>query len=669
MAAGQFTLGARLGAKIQDCRVRGCTRTFMDFSSASVQAGVTRSNDAETQGMCEPCAEQWPKLQDAQRPCAKTDCAETVVWGRKKQLEGFATGKTAPNALCGPCIEELKTLEPKEVPCSISSCETPATLSPKQQLLGDNALIETPENGVTVSGPLCKRCADKAPKFTDRQVGCGINKCKRAWTWTADEQMAAFVEGRSHLPPRRMCTQCREAFGGLVDRELRCRASSCKKTWTWSRGDQLDACTANKPVPKPPARLCESCFQIWSGLQDEERPCRDPGCKKTWVEKRGAQLARILRGRKKEPYPQYCADCAGLVEQLADRQIPCKTEGCAESWTWTREQQLAAGVRPPEKVAEAPSDQETLQNTSQAAVAVKQSTDTSLSSTKGTDKALTPEPKASPEPAPKEERAAPQNGTEANAAAVEALPAPASPSREPGPLESPQIESQTASEVPVVNRGLTPQSGDLPAVGRSRRKRRRRKGRRDPAPPARNCKRCHEFLAKSKTVELPCSTCTTPIFWPPESQLQTELGNWAVPTLCGACKRDATEAQRQADKQTLRERAGRATKPSDATTSAQSAEPPEQDAAAAQSTGEVPEPAVSVTSGGAVAGGANTERSVPGSDREHADNPQEDSRQEPIDPAIRKAGAQKGSTEDGSQEKQEAFKPTAPDATSYPDET
>ena len=46
--------------------------------------------------------------------------------------------------------------------------------------------------------------------------------------------------------------------------------------------------------------------------------------------------------------------------------------------------------------------------------------------------------------------------------------------------------------------------------------------------------------------------CGTPIFWPPESQLQTHLGNWAEPSLCGACKRDATEAARAAQREALR---------------------------------------------------------------------------------------------------------------------
>ena len=34
--------------------------------------------------------------------------------------------------------------------------------------------------------------------------------------------------------------------------------------------------------------------------------------------------------------------------------------------------------------------------------------------------------------------------------------------------------------------------------------------------------------------------------------MQTHLGNWAEPTLCGACKRDLTEAARAVEREVLR---------------------------------------------------------------------------------------------------------------------
>src|SRR4029079_8157302 len=79
-----------------------------------------------------------------------------------------------------------------------------------------------------------------------------------------------------------------------------------------------------------------------------------------------------------------------------------------------------------------------------------------------------------------------------------------------------------------------------------------RKRRREPRPPERRCEACIEFLKDRKTHELPCSRCGTALYWPPERQLQTPLGNWAEPSLCGACKRDATEAARAAQREALR---------------------------------------------------------------------------------------------------------------------
>jgi hypothetical protein len=83
-------------------------------------------------------------------------------------------------------------------------------------------------------------------------------------------------------------------------------------------------------------------------------------------------------------------------------------------------------------------------------------------------------------------------------------------------------------------------------------KRRRRKRRKEIRPPERRCEDCVAFLKDRKTREIPCVGCKTTIFWPPESQLQTHLGNWAEPTLCGACKRDLTEAARAAEREALR---------------------------------------------------------------------------------------------------------------------
>jgi hypothetical protein len=299
-----------------------------------------------------------------------------------------------------------------------------------------------------------------------------------------------------------MCDACKAVFGGIADREVRCRTSGCKKTWTWSRSDQLDACMAGQPPPKAPHRMCESCLQIYQGLRDVERPCRRAGCKGTWIDKRGAQLARAVRGKTGDPYPQYCATCATELDELEDRQVPCKTENCTGTWVWTKAAQLAAGVRlAPRDDGHKGGEAQHHHQQQAHAHAHAEAAEHGAPETNG---------------APAHAEAA-ADGGEAAPAAVAAQP---------------QVQAQP----------------NPPGSG----KRRRRKRKREIRPPERKCQTCIEFLKDKKTLELPCKTCGTPIYWPPESQLQTHLGAWAEPTMCGACKRDATEAARAAQREALR---------------------------------------------------------------------------------------------------------------------
>jgi hypothetical protein len=225
--------------------------------------------------------------------------------------------------------------------------------------------------------------------------------------------------------------------------------------------------------------MCESCLDLYQKLKDVDRACRRAGCKGTWLDKRGAQLARAVRGKTGEPYPQYCENCAKELGDLDDRQVACKTDNCTGTWTWTKAAQLAAGVRPTPRAPEAVEGE-------------------------GIDEAA---------PADEGGAAAP-----AEAAML------AAPSPDPA--------------APLPNEGP--------------RRKRKNKKRREIRPPERRCQTCLEFLADRKTIEIGCKGCHTPIYWPPESQLQTHLGAWSEPTLCGACKRDLTEAQRMAEREALR---------------------------------------------------------------------------------------------------------------------
>jgi hypothetical protein len=491
MSLGGFTLADRLGAKTLPCRVSGCTRTWIQLSNKALALGGSVADPGDpSAGMCEPCRTKLKQLRDQERPCDRPGCARTWAWPVAEQLQAFATRRPPPRALCGECEAELAALETKEVACSAPGCTRVAVLTPRQQLLAatpppepveaeakeeengkENGKKGEARRGVTITGPLCAECERVAPKIKDRAVSCGISGCNRKWIWRADDQFNYFTSGRPpDPPPRRMCDECRNEFGKLLDREVRCRTSGCKRTWVWSRSDQLDACVAGKAAPKAPARMCETCFETFSGTKDVERPCRRSGCKGTWTDKRGAQLARAVRGKTGDPYPRYCTECEKELGDLQDREIQCKTEGCPGTWTWAKEQQLAAGVKPKKM------------------------------------------------------------------------------------LELEEAEARAAGAVAVAAAAAAEGEGAAEAKpeGKPDRKKKNRKRRREPQPPDRRCSACAEFLAARKTQEIPCSQCGTPIYWPPESQLQTHLGHWAVPGLWGAWKRDATEAARQAAREALR---------------------------------------------------------------------------------------------------------------------
>jgi hypothetical protein len=494
MAAGTFTLADRLGAKSLPCRVPGCTRTFIQLSSKALSLGPSAGDDGASAGMCEPCREKSRRVHDMERRCDRPGCTGTWTWTAAAQLEAFAGDRPAPKQLCTACQSLLDTLEDKEIPCAVPGCTRTATLTKQQQLVSQgqpDQPAEPPKPGtVTLAGVLCAPCADVARRIHDREVTCGINGCTRKWTWKADDQIVAFAAGKPNEPPRRMCDACRANFGKLADREIRCRTSGCKNTWTWSRYDQLDACAADKPPPKAPSHMCQRCFDLWNTLKDVERPCRRAGCKGTWLDKRGGQLARAVRGKTGEPYPHLCPDCEKDLGDLEDREIPCRTDNCPGTFTWTREQQLAAGVRPKLKDLEATAEGATAGTSSGAAAPVAEAGDETA-----------PAP-----PAPAEGEAVPP----APVAAAEPLPA------------------------------------------ETKAKKNKRKRRREVQPPERRCAACAEFLANRKTQEIPCSQCNTPIFWPPESQLQTHLGNWAAPSLCGACKLVQVQAAREAAREILR---------------------------------------------------------------------------------------------------------------------
>jgi len=498
MGLAGFTLADRLGAKSSPCSVHGCTRTWISIAGGkgAKLGGRGAADPADpASSMCDPCREKFSRLTDAQRPCDRPGCDGTWTWSAKDQLEAFAANRQAPRGMCAGCEGKLAALADKQLPCIVPGCTRSAVFTKRAQLLAG-----APETEIESPALRCVQCESVYRKLKDRAVNCGINGCKQKWSWSADEQIQAYASGLSNEPPRRMCEACKADFGAIADREVRCRTSGCKKTWVWNRSDQLDACVARKPAPKAPHRMCESCIGIYQALRDVERPCRRSGCKRTWTDKRGGQLARAVRGKTGDPYPQYCEICAKEMGDLEVRQIACKTENCEGTWTWTKQAQLAAGVRPEPK----------LEETADEGAGDKP------------DQTVVAKPAENP--------------------AVEVAPA--------GDASATPAVAETSSINAGAPASAAAQAGRERAGGK--RGRNKKKRRREIRPPERVCQSCSDFLKDKKTMEIPCKTCGTPIYWPPESQLQTHLGAWAAPAMCGACKRDAIEAARAIEREALR---------------------------------------------------------------------------------------------------------------------
>src|ERR1044071_2566978 len=272
MGLAGFTLADRLGAKSSPCSVPGCTRTWLSMASAQKKMtaklggrGAADPNDPAS-SMCDPCREAYARTKDAERPCDRPGCTGTWTWTVMQQMEAFAGKRPPPAGLCADDESRLGALQDKTIPCAVPGCKRTSVFTRRAQLLAGAPEVEPP-----LLTQRCGQCEGVFRKLKDRPVRCGINGCENKWTWPALQQIDDYPNRTSHEPAR--------------------------------RSDQLDAGMGAKPTPKAPHRMCESCAGIYRTLQDVERPCRRSGCKGTWLDKRGGQLARIVRGTTGDPYP------------------------------------------------------------------------------------------------------------------------------------------------------------------------------------------------------------------------------------------------------------------------------------------------------------------------------------------------------------------------------
>jgi len=318
-----FTLADRLGAKSLPCSVPGCSRTWIQMAGKALAlARPDGANGGEISTMCEPCRKKAEVVKDEARPCDRPGCDLTWTWKAADQLQAFATGRGAPKRLCDSCETRLAALADQEVPCAVEGCERKGVFSARDQLLAG-----APDQMVTAPPTMCGPCAGVYAKIKDRAVPCAVRACRNKWTWGKDAQIQAYAAGLPNEAPKRLCESCQTAFGELAEKPVRCRTSGCKNTWGWSVREQLDAIQPGKPAPKPAHRMCQRCLETFAKLKDVERPCRRPGCKRTWTDKRGAQLARAFAARPAIRFLATAVNASASSETCRTGQSPARRTG------------------------------------------------------------------------------------------------------------------------------------------------------------------------------------------------------------------------------------------------------------------------------------------------------------------------------------------------------
>ncbi|MDD4098245.1 MAG: SGNH/GDSL hydrolase family protein [Lentisphaeria bacterium] len=349
--SGEHVLGSNFGslgdffpATEVPCRVRGC-RNLLQISGDAVMNTLATGKTLRSDRMCDQCYARLQTLQDQELPCSKPGCEGTWVWNRYQQLEAHAIGRGdhPPRGLCQKCRDELKNVKDIQQPCRMKGCQNTWTWSARDQL-------ETA--GKPAPRRLCEECFQTLRHLEDKTLPCRIKGCQGTVVWNRYQQLEYLKSGRSlEEPPHRMCDACLSRSAKLQNQEHPCRIHGCKNTWTWRVQDQLEALatTPEGQEPTVPSRMCHDCFSFYNSAKDQEQPCRNHACRKTWVWTRSMQLGARLHGQIRPP-AKLCDDCATLLKTLSDREVPCTVSGCQGTWVYKADEQLrdlAAGRTAP----------------------------------------------------------------------------------------------------------------------------------------------------------------------------------------------------------------------------------------------------------------------------------------------------------------------------------
>ena len=439
--------------------------------------------------MCEPCREKFARVTDAERPCDRPGCDGTWTWTAKAQLEAFATDRAAARDV-RRLRGEAGRARGQAAPLHRPRLHAHGRLHAARAAPGRRARDDARD-----AVPLrCVQCESVYRKLKDRAGQLRHQRLQAAsGSGGPTSRFRPSPRASPNEPPRRMCDACRADFGKLADREVRCRTSGCKKTWTWSRCDQLDACVAGKPRAQGAAPHVRELLRPLPDAQGRRAPLPP--------QRLQADLDRQARR------PSWRAPCA------ARPAIPIRStaRSARRSWAISRtgrsrarprtapapgpgrkQAQLAAGVRPEPKVEE------------------HRRAKTRRGEPSRPSRRAAEAPAAAPETVGSHRRGAGQR-TAAPTAAT-------SRQRQTGQARAQRTESGGA-------RSGRPSGAARPAASSSRTRRRWRSRARS---------------AGRRSTGRPRASCRPTSATGPR------------PAMCGACKRDATEAARAIEREALR---------------------------------------------------------------------------------------------------------------------
>ena len=188
-----------------------------------------------------------------------------------------------------------------------------------------------------------RRCAIPAAttyaKTKDAERPCDRPGCSGTWTWTVTQQMEAFASKRP--PPTGLCADDERRLGELADKTIPCAVPGCTRTSVFSRRAQLLA-GAPEVEPPLPTQRCGQCEGVFRKLKDRPVRCGINGCDNKWSWPALEQIEAYAQGLPNDPPRRMCDKCKADFGAIADREVRCRTSGCKKTWTWTRSDQLDA---------------------------------------------------------------------------------------------------------------------------------------------------------------------------------------------------------------------------------------------------------------------------------------------------------------------------------------